>query len=244
MRVNTTDLQKAFGKYLALAQKEDIIVVKNGKSVAKITKHSDPDHLLIHEGAKKYKSCQRVSLKEYEELISTSDERYELIEGEIYLLPSPSYQHQVVVNEISWHLNNFFRDKPCQLLASPVDIRLSGYAAKFEEDPNIVQPDLAVICDPEQVRDGKYFGVPSLMVEVLSPSTQGKDRATKLLLYMKSGIQEYWIVDIENKVVLFYTFSQERDIENAKTFGADETVCSGVFPGLELKVEDILARVQ
>ena len=114
MRINTTDMQNAFGKYLSLVEKEDIIITKNGKSVAKLIRYNEPDYFLVHEEAKRYQPTKKVSYEEYMEIIESSDQRYELIDGEIYLLASPSFTHQVVVNEISWHFNNYFRGKPCR----------------------------------------------------------------------------------------------------------------------------------
>jgi Uma2 family endonuclease len=146
---------------------------------------------LIHEESRNHKTTKRISYEEYMALIDSSDQRYELIDGEIYLLASPSFKHQIVVNEIAWHLYNYFRGKPCRSLTAPFDVRLFGFATKFEEDPNVVQPDVVVICDLDKVNESnKYEGIPTLVVEVLSPSTKGKDMVTKFNLYMKSGILE------------------------------------------------------
>ena len=93
------------------------------------------------------------------ELVDSSDQRYELINGEVYLLASPGFRHQVVVNEISGHFYNYFKDKPCRSLTAPLDVRLFGFATRFEEDPNVVQPDVMVICDEEKIsEDNKYEG--------------------------------------------------------------------------------------
>ncbi|PKM83712.1 MAG: prevent-host-death protein [Firmicutes bacterium HGW-Firmicutes-13] len=242
MRVNTTDLQNAFGKYLSLVEKEDIIIVKNGKSVAKLIHYKEPDYFLVHEESKKYKSLRRISYDEYMTLVNSSDQRYELIDGEIYLIASPGFNHQIVVNEIAIHFYNYFKGKPCRSLTAPLDVRLFGYAAQFEENPNIVQPDVFVICDEDKVNeDNKYEGIPTLIVEVMSPSTKSKDMVTKLNLYMKSGVLEYWIVNLESKSVVQYSFSQERDIESLNIFKEGDTVKSTVFEGLEMPVKDIFS---
>ena len=144
MRVNSTDLQNAFGKYLALVEKEEIVVVKNGKNVAKLIPYTEPDYIAVLEGSPTYK--KRVTYEEYLELVNTSEQRYELIDGEIYLLSSPGFRHQVIVNEIAGHFYNFFRGKSCRSLTAPLDVRLFGYAAKFEEDTNVVQQNIVVIC--------------------------------------------------------------------------------------------------
>lgn len=240
MRVNTTDLQNAFGKYLSLTEKEDIIVVKNGKSVAKLSRYTDPDHFLVHEEASNYKTYRKISYDEYLELVNSSEQRYELINGEIYFLATPSYQHQVAVNEIAVQFYNYFKGKPCRPLTSPFDVRLFGFATKFEEDPNVVQPDVLVICDLDKINDeGKYYGIPALIAEVLSPSTKGKDLATKLNLYMKSGVREYWIVDLNKKTITLHTFTEERDYDETYTFAAGETVKSTIFAELTLPVDSV-----
>jgi prevent-host-death family protein len=243
MRVNTTDLQNAFGKYLSLVQKEDIVIVKNGKSVAKLIHYAEPDSFLVYEESKQYKALRKIGYEEYMNLVNESDQRYELIDGVIYLMVSPGFNHQVVVNEIAGHFYNYFKGKSCRSLTAPLDVRLFGYATKFEEDSNVVQPDVVVICDEEKVNKyNKYEGIPTLIVEVLSPSTKGKDMAIKLNLYMKSGVLEYWIVNLEDKSVIQYSFSQERDIRGLDTIREGDTIKSTVFEGLEIPLRDIFSR--
>lgn len=240
MRVSATDLQNAFGKYLSLVQKEDVIVLKNGKSVAKLIKYSDPDYCLIHEEGRSYRANRRIGYDEYMLLVESSDQRYELIDGVVYLLASPSFSHQVVVSEIAARFYAYFNGKPCRSLTAPLDVRLFGYATRFEEDPNVVQPDIVVICDEDKVTaDGKYEGLPTLIVEVLSPTTKGKDMATKLQLYMKSGVSEYWIVDPQGKSVLQHVFSPERDIDRMQVVGKDDTIRSAAFAGLAVQLSEV-----
>lgn len=244
MRINTTDLQNAFGKYLSLVEKEDIIITKNGKSVAKLIHYNEPDFFIVHEESSNYKSTRRISYEEYISLVNSSNQRYELIDGEVYLMASPSFKHQVMVNEIAWHFNNYFKRNPCRSLTAPLDVRLFGYATKFEEDPNIVQPDIMVICDENKVNEAnKYEGIPTLIVEVLSPSTKGKDMAAKLNLYMKSGVAEYWMVSIESKCIHQYSFTPERDIDSLITFTKGDTIESYVFEGLKIALDDILCAM-
>lgn len=243
MRVNSTDLQNAFGKYLSLVEKEDIIVIKNGKTVARLSRYLEPGNFFIHEGVEEYKT-RRISYQEYLSLVDSSDQRYELIDGEVYLMTSPSFNHQLVVNEISWYFNNYFRDKACRSLTAPLDVRLCGFALKFEEDPNVVQPDLLVICDEDKVsEDNKYEGVPTLIVEVLSPSTRGKDMITKLNLYMKSGVSEYWVVDLEEKKISQYSFTEERDLDKMISLKESDIIESIYFEDLKIVLADIFNEI-
>jgi prevent-host-death family protein len=244
MRVNATDLQNAFGKYLSLTEQEDIIVVKNGKSVAKLIRYAEPDYLLLREEAKAYKTPSRISYDDYLTLVNSSEQRYELIYGEIYLMASPTFNHQITVNEIAGHFYNYFKGKRCRSLTAPFDVRLFGFAAKFEEDPNVVQPDVIVICDADKVNEtNKYEGIPTLIVEVLSPSTKGKDLVTKLNLYMKSGVSEYWIVDLDSKRILQYSFSPERDIQSLNTLREEDSIISTVFKNLAISLKDIFSTL-
>lgn len=245
MRVNSTDLQNAFGKYLSLCEKEDIIITKNGKNVAKLISYREPDEYLINEAKGAYNVKRRISFAEYESIVSSSDQRYELIKGEIYLLASPSFRHQVILGEIFKCLMIFFNNHPCRVLSAPFDVRLRGYAEKFSEDPNVVQPDLVVICDEENVTDdGKYEGIPTLVVEILSPFTRSKDMVTKLNLYMRSGIREYWIVDPINGQFWQYVFNPERELENTNVFDRVGTGESATFPGLSLDLATIFSDVK
>lgn len=245
MKVNSTDFQNAVGKYLDLLEKEPIVITRNGKSVAKLTSYTDPSDFFIHETKGAYNVRNQVSYEEYLKIIEGSDQRYELIAGEIYLLASPSFQHQVIVGEIWGKLREYFRGDRCQALTAPLDIRLFGWATKFSEDPNVVQPDIVVICDPENVtEDGKYEGLPTLIVEVLSPTTKGKDLITKLELYRRSGIREYWIVDPKGKTVHQYSFDDEREPDVIRVVSGDdasriEALHSVVFAGLELPLSAI-----
>ena len=242
MRVNSTDMQNAFGKYLALVEKEEIIITRNGRSVAKLSRYTEPGYFLLHEGAEAYKAPGRIGYEEYTALVEASDQRYELIDGEIYLLASPSFGHQIAVNEIAGRFYDYFKGKRCRSLTAPLDVRLFGFAAKFEEDPNVVQPDVVVICDEDKVNaDGKYEGVPTLIVEVLSPSTKSKDLAVKLNLYLKSGVSEYWIVDLDGKNVIQYFFSREREIENVNTYKQGDTIHSTVFTGLNIPLGEVFS---
>lgn len=115
-------------------------------------------------------------------------ERYELIEGVPRLMsPGPNRRHQKILGEIFAQIHAYLKGKTCEVYASPFDVRLSK--------KTVVQPDIMVVCDPEKLDDAGVKGAPDLAIEILSPSTQGHDRVTKLNLYERAGVREYWIVD-------------------------------------------------
>ncbi len=238
MKINSTELQNNFGKYLMLAAKEDIIITRNGVEIAKllaIGKGQEPD--LVMERAKKLSgSGWRATYEEFLELTKDSEERYEYIDGEIYLLSSPKTAHQASLTEIFGTFYNWFQGKNCIPMVAPYDITLK----RNEGNTNVVQPDIMVICDLEEKlgEDDYYKGVPALVVEILSENTKNKDLINKLELYMSCGIEEYWIVNPTNKEVTIYEF-KDTDIHRHFTYRKDETANSYIFVGLKVKLDRI-----
>lgn len=240
MRVSATEVQNSFGKYLAQAiVEEDVIITKNGKTVAKLIAFKDSEGDILREQILKYEEDKKMTYEQYLEIVENTEERYELIDGELYYMASPLFKHQVAVNEIFVHFYNWFKGKSCRPLTSPFDVKLFNRAKKFEDDPNVVQPDILVMCDEDKVSSaGKYEGIPTLIVEVLSKSTRSKDMIKKLNLYMNSNIREYWLVDTEKEQVTVYYF-EDRDISDSTTYLNDMVIKSLIFKELEVKVNDI-----
>ena len=131
------------------------------------------------------------------------DERWELLGGIAYnMSPAPNANHQRISSILHNEIYNFLKGKKCVSFAAPFDVY-------FPENPNedfysidtIVQPDISVICDPSKIIEKGCLGAPDLIIEILSPSTSKKDQNEKFLLYEKSGVREYWIVDPGNKFI-------------------------------------------
>lgn len=138
-------------------------------------------------------------------LAKTNPERMEYIDGEIVYLAAPNVRHQRIVGKIFVKISNFIDQNKgkCEAYISPFDVQLGK---------NQVQPDILVICDPEEkLDDQKCIGAPDWVVEVISPSTSRIDCFKKLVLYKEHGVREYWIVDPEEEKVLVYFFEEEQD---------------------------------
>jgi Uma2 family endonuclease len=243
MKVNSTELQNNFGKYLMLAAREDIVITRNGTEIAKLSALNDEGTMRgmvpgrIREEAEDYRyGGRKASYEEFWDLSQNSDERYEYIDGEIYLLASPKTMHQRALTEILVIFYNWFQGKECTPMVAPYDITLK----RNPEDINVVQPDVMVICDLEENLDENdyYKGVPSLLVEILSAGTRSKDLIKKLDLYMSCGVREYWIVNPLNKEVSVYLF-EDRNISDNITYRKSETAQSYIFAGLSAKLEQI-----
>ena len=241
MIVKSTEIKNNFGRYLKLLDKESIIITRNGNPVAKIEKYKDFDNFSeAKEVSGKYKAFNHImTYKEFVEFSKNSEERYEYIDGEAYLLASPGVTHQLVVGNLYAYLHAWFKGKECTPFISPFDVMLK----KDENDINVVQPDILVACDSQNKNEeDKYTGVPTLTIEVLSESTKSKDIIKKLELYMQSGIKEYWIVDYFNKSVFAYEF-ENKDIKNIRSFAGEDMLSSFAFDGLSIKLDDVFENI-
>lgn len=235
MIVNSTELKNNLGKYLRLSVREEIIITHNGTKIAKLSAYDNSfvdRNVSLKEQAKSYPAAPyKASLEEFRKLSESSEERYEYIDGDIYLLASPKAIHQRVLSELHGIFHNWFAGKKCRPMFAPFDITLM----RSPENINVVQPDLMVICDFEEKinEQGYYMGVPALIVEVISEGTRSNDFIKKLDLYMSTGVQEYWIMNPLNGEVSVYEFG-EGNIQKNMTYKGKETVSSYYFAGLEV----------
>lgn len=241
MEISSTEAQNNFGRYLKLSQFEEIIITKNGKKAAIIKRYEDTGRCtsVIAEKAEDYvESFDKITYEDYMQLAKASENRYEFIDGEVYMLTSPSYDHQCIIVEIINVLSNYFKGRKCRPLTAPFDVTIT-----IDDNRNVVQPDIIVICDRENVnKEGRYAGIPTLVVEVLSRSTQKIDMLKKLNLYLHACIEEYWIVNPMRKEIYLYSFA-ERDIKEYRVYSADQAVESIVFEGLSIDCDAVFTGV-
>ncbi len=237
MEISSTEAQNNFGRYLKLAQFEDIIITKNGKRAVVIKPYEKPQKKssTVAEKANVYDwQGEKISYEDFLKLSDESENRYEYINREVYLIASPSYDHQVIIMEISNIMYNWFKGKKCRPLTAPFDVTLTKDGSK-----NVVQPDIIVVCDTENINEKRrYTGVPTLIAEVISESSQQKDMLKKLDLYFHAGIKEYWIVNPLRKEAYVYCF-ENQDIKEYRVYKRAETVQSMTFEGLEIPLGQI-----
>lgn len=133
------------------------------------------------------------------------DRRWELIEGEVYdMSPAPTRVHQKLVLEIAAQVHGFLRGGPCEVYVAPFDVRLPRADEADDRVDTVVQPDIAVICDPAKLDDAGCRGAPDWIVEVLSPRTAAKDQRQKRDAYERAGVREYWLVHPTDRVLTVY----------------------------------------
>ena len=152
--------------------------------------------------------------------------RWEIISGEAYdMTPAPTTRHQKIVSRLTHHLEAYLANRPCSVYPSPVDVLLS------EDD--VVQPDLVVVCDESQVKSTHIEGPPALVIEILSPSTEIRDRGVKLDLYAASGVTEVWLVTPYPSLIEVFLL-QDRAYRRVHAFTREQRLLSPTFAGLDI----------
>jgi len=142
----------------------------------------------------------------YADYLKTSDdERYELLSGELFRLPSPKEIHQYILGQLHLRLGTFIYERNLgKVYVAPFDVVLS--------ETDVVQPDVIFVSNQRSgvITADNIRGAPDLVVEILSPATAVRDRTLKLDLYAQHGVQEYWIVDPDAKSITVHVRSGNR----------------------------------
>lgn len=178
----------------------------------------------------------------YQDLLEFDDnKRYEIYDGELVLMSSPSAKHQVILFDLVIQFNDFFKDKKCKPFIAPFDVRLDG---KGNKSKNVVQPDLLVICDKNKIKENGIEGAPDFVLEILSKNNRYNDLIYKMNLYQKFGVKEYWIVDIENGVILTCKLGERNLFNLPKTYKIKDTIKSEIFKDLTISLEETFKNNQ
>jgi Uma2 family endonuclease len=163
------------------------------------------------------------------------DERWELIDGVAWdMSPAPSRRHQEIVMFLSNAFYNACVGGPCRTYVSPFDVLLPDFAGMIDDEvATVVQPDVLVFCDTTVLTDAGATGAPTLLVEVLSPSTATKDMRIKLELYERHGVREYWIVDPGNRFVEVFVLGEDRKYPSrSKLYIHDQRSSFSISPSI------------
>ncbi len=162
------------------------------------------------------------TLKDY--LALPEEQRVELIDGVFYDMAVPTALHQIIGGFLYKKLldHTLTHKDSCIPLMSPVDVQLD------ENDKTVVQPDVMIVCDRSRFQNGRIFGAPDCLVEVLSPSTRKKDMQLKLYKYANAGVREYWMIDPDKKTIVVYDLEHE---EFPVIYGFEDSIPVKVWEG-------------
>ncbi len=168
------------------------------------------------------------------------DERWEIIDGVPYLQAAPSPTHQLVSGELYRQFANYLQDKPCKAYPAPFCVRFTSGNKKQNEDiKKVVEPDIAIVCDRSKIDEKGCNGSPDLIIEVLSPSSIKMDRVVKFNLYEKAGVQEYWIVEPEGKLVSVFVLQDNLMYGRQEIYTEDEMIKVSIFPDLLIDLKRV-----
>ena len=157
----------------------------------------------------------RLTYQDYADL--EGDDRYELMDGELILAPSPNMDHQEMVTKLGTSFSMFVMERELgQIYFSPTDVVFT--------DSDVVQPDVLFVSKQRQhIRTlANIEGVPDLIVEILSPSSSRRDWGPKRDMYARHGVREYSIIDPTNRIVSVLNLC-DRVLEVDQTLKEDNT---------------------
>ncbi len=165
------------------------------------------------------------------------DRRYEVVDGELFLTPAPTLFHQAVKGRIKRLLDDFIEPRGLGFVFdAPTDVVLSPH--------DVVQPDILVVLgDRRSILTEKFVaGAPDLVIEVLSPSTEERDRIAKAKRYATFGVREMWLVDPQAKSIEVRTNTGDGFLRHGP-YAEGETIRSTVLAGLEFAVEPVFRPI-
>ncbi len=242
MLATATEMKNGFGQYLKHITDEngEVIITKNNVRVARLVPYvSDIEkYYTVKENAVNYEYNKKtVSYEEFMEIYSNSSARMEFLNGEIIVMGSPNIDHQALLGDLYVAFKSFFKGKKCRTFIAPFDVH---FRKKDIKDPDVLQPDLIVLCDMENNinEKRKYMGTPTLTLEILSDSTRSTDMVYKLNTYMTSGVSEYWIIDIQYRKITIYTF-EDLKADKMEIYKVGDIAESFAFNGLSVDVTEL-----
>lgn len=158
-------------------------------------------------------------------------QRAELIDGQMYMMATPSRKHQKVSHNISWEIETYIRSHngDCEVYPAPFAVFLNA------DNKTYVEPDISVICDKDKLNDKGCNGAPDWIIEIVSPTSSRMDYAIKLFKYRSAGVKEYWIVDPDKNRILVWNLENEDMFE----YTFSDVVKAGVYQDLEIDFSKI-----
>ena len=171
----------------------------------------------------------------YEDYVTLPDDgrRYEILDGELAVSPSPRTLHQMVLLNLAVALAGWVtREKLGTVLFAPVDVIL--------DSTTVVVPDLVFVSAARNaiITERAIEGPPDMIVEILSESTERRERGAKKQLYARYGVARYWIVDTDARTIEIHAL-RDGAYTLLGTHTGESAVACDVPPGLELRLAEI-----
>lgn len=180
-----------------------------------------------------------LTIADWDALPAEDGNRYEIIEGELFVSCSPGLTHQRVTANLIGLFVIFFQDNPIGEALPTPGLVLSQFSG--------VIPDLVVFLNEQSdkiITGERLTGPPNLVIEIISPGAANveRDRVAKLQLYSKHKVPEYWIVDPWNLTVDQYV-SHGSSLTLVQTLHPDERLSSSAIAGFSCLLSQIFKRI-
>ena len=177
----------------------------------------------------------------YDDLVAMFPEddrvRRELIDGELFVTPSPFVRHQRLVLRLSVSIGVHLEAHPDQgeAFTAPLDVVMTPH--------DVVEPDLFVVLGGQReiLTDKHIHGAPALVIEILSPGTRKRDQTLKRQLFDREGVREYWMVDPDRNRVIVHRRAADGSFPLATTLeaGRGDTLSTPLLPGWGLSLDQL-----
>lgn len=171
----------------------------------------------------------------YEDYLKTPDDvRYELIEGDLIMVPSPITRHQRISMKIAFAIEKYVVENNLgEVFYAPYDVHL--------DDENVVQPDILFISKDNSniIGEKNVQGAPDLVIEILSEAAAYRDTIQKKRLYARFGVKEYWIAAPDDRLVEVYYLKDRGEYQLIKTYSEDAVLESQIIRGLKIELSKI-----
>ena len=180
---------------------------------------------------------RKISLAEFLSLPEddSSPVKYELEFGELVEVTRPTWEHNELIFALGALLQQYVRSRRLGRVSGDVLVILD------EAKDLAYAPDIVFVATEnlERIREGKVYGPPDLVVEVLSPTTMQRDVGKKKRIYHAYGVQWYWVVDMERQVIEEYRWTPEGYLLTQVVL-LDETFRPKLFPELEINLKALM----
>jgi len=167
-------------------------------------------------------------------LLPDDGKRYEIIDGDLFVTPSPVTRHQLIVGRFLHNMMTYLETHPVgAVFTAPYDVVLS--------DTDIVEPDLLLVLHNgrAKITEKNVQGPPDMILEVLSPGTAARDRDLKRKRYERFGVQEYWLIDPDENTLEILALKGGQYVQVCRATHPAECA-SALLPGLVLDLGSLL----
>jgi Uma2 family endonuclease len=177
---------------------------------------------------------KRLTYEDYARLTPPDSGNYELHDGQIIFMPSPTPFHQDIAGELYSVMKVFAKANNLgKVFIAPLDTLFDRF--------NTLQPDVLFVSKDrlDIIGDKKIEAAPDLVVEVLSSGNTKKEMLHKKFIYESFEVQEYWLINLEKESLTQYLLKDEEFV--SRSFSFDDEVVSEALAGFKIRLRNILA---